>query len=200
MRCGRTLPLVALFAVAALPGQAMASPESGLRKSLARDYANAGPHASVFVRRAEDHRRLFARKEGTPRILASNTKLFTVGAALAAYRPDGTLLTRAMSGARLDSHGLLRGNLYLVGAGDPTFGSRDFVRAEYGGGGGTVEKLADKLRALGVRKVRGHVVGDESLFDSRRGGPAEDYRGSGEIGGPLSALVYNHGLTSSGYF
>jgi D-alanyl-D-alanine carboxypeptidase/D-alanyl-D-alanine-endopeptidase (penicillin-binding protein 4) len=44
------------------------------------------------------------------------------------------------------------------------------------------------------------VVGDESLYDSRRSGPAEGYAASAEVGGPLTALVYNHGLMSNGYF
>jgi D-alanyl-D-alanine carboxypeptidase/D-alanyl-D-alanine-endopeptidase (penicillin-binding protein 4) len=196
----RTLPVIAAFSLAALPAPALANPESGLRKSLARLYDSAGPHASVYVRRASDHRRLFARKQGTPRILASNTKLMTVGAALDRYGPDGTLVTRAVSGAKLDDDGMLQGNLYFVGGGDVTFGSRDFVREEYGGGGGTVEKLAQKLYDHGLRRVRGHVVGDESLYDSRRSGPAEGYDASAEVGGPLTALVYNHGLMSNGYF
>jgi D-alanyl-D-alanine carboxypeptidase/D-alanyl-D-alanine-endopeptidase (penicillin-binding protein 4) len=196
----RILLLIAAFSLAALPAPAVASPESGLRKSLARLYDSAGPHASVYVRRAADHRKLFARKQGTPRILASNTKLFTVGAALDRYGPDGRLVTRAMSGATLGDDGMLRGNLYFVGGGDVTFGSRDYVRAEYGGGGGTVEKLAQGLYDHGLRRVRGRVVGDESLYDSRRSGPAEGYDASAEVGGPLTALVYNHGLMSNGYF
>ncbi|MFL5779917.1 MAG: D-alanyl-D-alanine carboxypeptidase/D-alanyl-D-alanine-endopeptidase [Thermoleophilaceae bacterium] len=200
MRLRRTLPVIAAFSLAALPAPALASPESGLRKSLARLYDSAGPHASVYVRRASDHRKLFARKQGTPRILASNTKLMTVGAALDHYGADGRLVTRAVSGAKLDGGGKLQGNLYLVGGGDVTFGSRDFVRAEYGGGGATVEKLAQKLYDHGLRSVRGHVVGDESLYDSRRSGPAEGYAASAEVGGPLTALVYNHGLMSNGYF
>ncbi|HKP89067.1 MAG TPA: D-alanyl-D-alanine carboxypeptidase [Thermoleophilaceae bacterium] len=200
MRRGPSLSVIAAVALAALPAPAAASPESGLRKSLSRLYGSAGPHASIFVRRASDRRTLFARKQGTPRILASNTKLFAVGAALDRYGADGRLVTRAMSGARLDDEGLLRGNLYFVGGGDVTFGSRDYVRSEYGGGGGTVEKLAQRLKDHGLRRVRGHVVGDESLYDSRRSGPAEGYQASAEVGGPLTALVYNHGLMSNGYF
>jgi serine-type D-Ala-D-Ala carboxypeptidase/endopeptidase (penicillin-binding protein 4) len=196
----RTLALIAAISVAALPAPALASPESGLRKSLSRLYASAGPHASVYVRRASDHAKLFGRKQGTARILASNTKLLTVGAALDRWGADGRLVTRAVSGAELGDDGLLRGNLYVVGGGDVTFGSRDFVRSEYGGGGATVDKLAQRLYDRGLRRVRGHVVGDESLYDSRRSGPAEGYAASAEVGGPLTALVYNHGLISNGYF
>src|SRR5256885_679369 len=53
------------------------------------------------------------------------------------------------------------------------------------------------LRAAGIGEVRGRVMGDESRFDARRGGP-----GSGlgvwvvDPGGPLSALSFNRGRAS----
>jgi D-alanyl-D-alanine carboxypeptidase/D-alanyl-D-alanine-endopeptidase (penicillin-binding protein 4) len=63
-----------------------------------------------------------------------------------------------------------------------------------------VEKLARQLHDEGVRVVRGAVVGDETQFDTRRSGPAEGFAASGEVGGPLTALAYNHGLMSNGRF
>jgi D-alanyl-D-alanine carboxypeptidase/D-alanyl-D-alanine-endopeptidase (penicillin-binding protein 4) len=104
-----------------------------------------------------------------------------------------------MAAHALRPTGIVDGNLYLVGGGDPAFGGREFVRANYGGGG-TVEKLAQRLHDAGLREVRGRVVGDESLFDSKRSGPSEGYKASTELGGPLSALTYNHGLMSDGRF
>jgi serine-type D-Ala-D-Ala carboxypeptidase/endopeptidase (penicillin-binding protein 4) len=197
-----TTVLAALLALAlALPAAALASPESGLRKSLARVMSKAGSSSSAFVRDAESGDRLFAWRHTRPRILASNSKLFTVGAALAHYGPDGTLVTRVSSRGHIDPvTGELRGNLFLVGGGDVTFGSHSYVKSEYGGGSPTVENLAEKLYKAGLRKVSGRVLGDESLFDSRRSGPAEGYAASAEVGGPLTALVYNHGLMSNGYF
>jgi D-alanyl-D-alanine carboxypeptidase/D-alanyl-D-alanine-endopeptidase (penicillin-binding protein 4) len=200
-----TRPAAALVTALALalPGSpaALASPESGLRKSLKRAMQNAGPSSGAFVREAESGARLFAWNHTKRRILASNTKLFTVGAALARYGPDGTLVTRVVSRGEIDpASGELRGNLFLVGGGDVTFGSRSYVRSEYGGGSPTVENLAKKLYNRGLRKVSGRVLGDESRYDSRRSGPAEGYAASAEVGGPLTALVYNHGLMSNGYF
>ena len=44
-----------------------------------------------------------------------------------------------------------------------------------------------------MRRVTGSVLGDESLFDSLRGGPDSGY-GVSEWVGPLSALSFNRGL------
>src|SRR5947209_1316303 len=83
----------------------------------------------------------------------------------------------------------------LLAGGDPTFGSRSFARSAYGSNA-SVEALADELRAAGVRTVTGSVVGDETLFDSRRGGPSSGFGVSIYVG-PLSALDYNRGLANS---
>ncbi|MEA2349704.1 MAG: hypothetical protein QOG86_645 [Thermoleophilaceae bacterium] len=195
-----TVLVTALALALAAPAAALASPQSGLRKSLARVMRNAGPSSGAFVRDAESGARLFAWSHTRARILASNTKLFTTGAALARWGPDGTFVTRVATRAAIDPDtGKLRGNLFLIGGGDVTFGSKSYVRSEYGGGA-TVENLAKKLHDAGLREVTGRVLGDESLYDSRRSGPAEGYAASAEVGGPLTALVYNHGLMSNGYF
>jgi serine-type D-Ala-D-Ala carboxypeptidase/endopeptidase (penicillin-binding protein 4) len=186
--------LAALVALAA-PAAAAASPESGLQKSLRRAMSDAGPEAGAFVRDGDNGHRLFAWSHTKLRILASNTKLFTLGAALSIHGPEGRLRTLAAAAHPLKASGVVSGNLYLVGGGDPAFGSGSFVRQEYGGGGGaTAEKLAEKLRKAGLREVRGRVYGDESLFDSSRSGPGTN---ATEVGGVLSALAYNHGLTLS---
>src|SRR5215210_1500633 len=126
-------PTVALVAALALalagPPATLASPQSGLRKSLKRVMRNAGPYSGAFVRDAESGARLFAWNHTRPRILASNTKLFTAAAALSEWGPDGTIATRVVSRAGIDpATGELRGNLYLVGGGDVTFGNRSYVR------------------------------------------------------------------------
>ena len=161
--------------------------------------AEAGSASGAYVFDTSTGKRLFSSRGETARVLASNTKLFTTGAALAMEGTQGTIATRVLTAAPLGASGELSGNLYLRGGGDPAFGSRSFVKNQYGSGA-TVEQLAEALYKQGVRVVTGSVVGDESRFDSRRGGPASGFAASGYVGGPLSALGYNHGLTASGRF
>ena len=194
------VPVAVLAVALAVPAGALGSAQSGLRKSLATVMKQAPSPSGAYVRDAESGKRLFAWKQATPRILASNTKIFTVGTALGRHGPDGRLVTRVMIHAPLRGDGSINGNLFLVGAGDPAFGGRGYVRENYGLGGATAEKLADNLYDAGLRDLRGTVVGDESAFDTLRSGPSEGYGPDSDVGGPLSALAFNHGLTSSGYF
>jgi D-alanyl-D-alanine carboxypeptidase/D-alanyl-D-alanine-endopeptidase (penicillin-binding protein 4) len=171
--------------------------QASLKSSLTRYMRLAGGASGAYVYDVGAHRPLFAWRAGTARTLASNTKLFTSAAALARFGADGTLGTTVLGDGRLDDEGIWRGNLYLKGGGDPTFGSGTFTRKYYGGGP-TVQQLAKLIDQAGVERVTGHVYGDESRFDSLRGGPDSGY-GVDIWVGPLSALSYNRGLaTESG--
>jgi len=177
----------------------VAGPSASLARSLSRVMAQAGSSSGAYVVDMQTGKRLFTSRGDSSRVLASNTKLFTTGAALARSGPGATIPTRAMIAGPLDAAGTLDGNVYLRGGGDPAFGSKSFVAHHYGGGA-TIEQLADLLVKDGLRVVTGRVVGDESRFDSRRGGPYSGFAASGEVGGPISALAYNHGLGSGGHF
>jgi D-alanyl-D-alanine carboxypeptidase/D-alanyl-D-alanine-endopeptidase (penicillin-binding protein 4) len=85
----------------------------------------------------------------------------------------------------VDPAGVLIGDLYLRGGGDPNFGERQAA------------ELADQLVLEGgLREITGRVIGDESAWDSLRGPPSEGYRTSNWVG-PLSALTFNRGRTGA---
>ena len=192
-------PAGAVAAPTEAPGRAKAS-QSSLASQLASAMRSAGSSSGAYVVNSSTGRRIFRKRSTAPHILASNTKLFTTTAALAQYGVDGRLNTSVRGRGALSAQGVFRGNLYLIGGGDPTFGSASFIRRAYGSGA-TVQTLASKLEDVGIRRVTGRVYGDESRFDGLRGGPDSGYRISPYVG-PLSALAYNRGLASengSGY-
>jgi D-alanyl-D-alanine carboxypeptidase/D-alanyl-D-alanine-endopeptidase (penicillin-binding protein 4) len=89
------------------------------------------------------------------------------------------------------------GDLYLVGGGDPTFGEQTFNRAWEFGYGPTAGQLAGQLRAHGIHRVTGHLIGDGSLFDGRVGPPSTGFGPDvPDLGGQLSALTFDHGSTA----
>jgi serine-type D-Ala-D-Ala carboxypeptidase/endopeptidase (penicillin-binding protein 4) len=196
----RRFPLIAVFAAALLlclyPGSAAASAASSLRTSLRKAMSGAGSSSGAFVMDAGTGRTMFSRRGSTRRILASNTKLFTSAAVLVRYGRTSRLATMLIGTGKLETNGTWKGNLYLRGGGDPTFGSRSFASGY--GSHASVEELADQLRQAGFKSVTGAVIGDESSFDSLRGGPSSGY-GISQYVGPLSALSFDRGLASGGW-
>ena len=184
--------LVAALVCVVLPAQAGAAADPALVSKLARYMRAAGSQSGAYVANLTDQESIFRWRQRTPRILASNTKLFTTATALARFGTEGTLGTEVLGSGTADAEGVWRGDLYLRGGGDPTFGSRSFTRSRYGDGA-TVEDLAVALDAAGIQRVTGRVFGDESAFDPLRGGPDSGYAVSRWVE-PLSALSYNRGL------
>lgn len=128
------------------------------------------------------------------RALASNTKLFTTAVALDRLGPKRRLPTRVFAAGRI-RQGVLHGNLYLRGGGDPSFGTGAFLNAYLAGEGTEIAKLASQIRRRGIRRVTGRVFADDTIFDRLRGVADSGYATSPWIG-PLSGLSFNAGYTS----
>ncbi|MFL5895201.1 MAG: D-alanyl-D-alanine carboxypeptidase/D-alanyl-D-alanine-endopeptidase [Thermoleophilaceae bacterium] len=186
--------VLAVLAVALAPAAARAS----LGSALTRQMRIAGPYSGAYVVDSTNGKVLFAWNAATPRILASNTKLFTTTAALDRFGPDTTLKTEVLADGAMNQDGILQGDLWLRGGGDPAFGTRAYVRRHYGPGAAGVEDLATQLADAGLTAVRGGVHGDESLFDRVRGVNDSRYGVSPWVG-PLSALAFNHGYGTRGF-
>ena len=140
---------------------------------------------------------VYARNGDTPLAPASNQKLLTSAALLAELGPDHVSTTSARAAAG-PTDGVIDGDLYVVGGGDPlllTDGYRptqtnadERVTTDYG-------ELADALVAAGVEEVRGDVVGDDGRYDDQRYVPSwpDRYQRQDTVG-PLSALSVNDGV------
>lgn len=83
---------------------------------------------------------------------ASNTKLFTAATAVSILTPQYRYATSVWADS-MDPGGLVVGNLYLKGSGDPDLATDD------------LENLADGLWWQGVRAVQGSLVVDNTAFD-----------------------------------
>lgn len=91
---------------------------------------------------------------------ASNAKLYSTAAALAVLGPTFTYQTDLYARGT-PIHGLLEGDLIIRGAGDPAFGGRfhDGDRLY------VFRTWADSLRAAGISRISGDIIGDASIFD-----------------------------------
>lgn len=176
--------LLALLATLLGAAPASAHTEADLRAKLAREMRQAPITSGAYVRDMDTGEELFALRENAVRIPASVEKLFTTSSALLRLGPSATLETRVVAApeAIVEPGGILRGDLVLVGGGDPFFGD----------GSGAAARLAQAVYAAGIRRVAGSVLGDESAFDARRAGCCTGY--DFDLGGVLSALAYDRGV------
>jgi D-alanyl-D-alanine carboxypeptidase/D-alanyl-D-alanine-endopeptidase (penicillin-binding protein 4) len=167
-----------------------------LNAALSRLLRRAGRQSGVLVYDLTAHQPVFALREAVGRAPASVEKLYTTLALLRMLGPGARLQTVVLGTGHLGRHGIWHGNLYLRGAGDPTFGDGAFNRVWEEGYGPTATQLVNQLRDAGIRRVTGRVVGDASLFDSHPGGPSTNFAPDiPDFGGQLSALTYDHGAT-----
>jgi D-alanyl-D-alanine carboxypeptidase/D-alanyl-D-alanine-endopeptidase (penicillin-binding protein 4) len=178
------LMLLAVAVAAPLAGAApaLAFSEADLRAALAKEMRHAGSGSGAYVADLDSGRQLFARRADTARIPASVEKLYTTSSALLRLGPAATLRTVAVAApdAIVEADGTLRGDLVLVGGGDPFFGDE------------SATALARAVRATGIRRIAGAVVGDESAFDEQRSSCCPGY--DSDLGGVLSALAYDRGI------
>ncbi len=192
------LALLACVLLAA-PDPAPASiSRSRLRHALARQMQRVGGASGAFVSdpQAPGRRTLFSWASRTRRILASNTKLFTMAALLDRYGPRATFKTRVYPAGALERH-TLRGSLVVVGAGDPALGRRSFAQ-RHALPLTPLGNLATDVRKAGIKRVTGKILADDSIFDRRRGVPTSGVNAAGELG-PLSGLSYDSGIVHGHY-
>jgi D-alanyl-D-alanine carboxypeptidase/D-alanyl-D-alanine-endopeptidase (penicillin-binding protein 4) len=174
--------LVALAALALAAAPAHAASVAATKRALARAWSGAGTSSGAYVLDLDTNQVLLSSAPRARRIPASVNKLYTTATALTRFGAGGTLRTDVLAQSAPDVKGVVRGDLYLRGGGDPTFGRTQ------------ARSLARQLADGGLAQVTGRVIGDESAWDTLRGGPESGY-GVSDWAGPLSALSYDEGLT-----
>lgn len=144
-----------------------------------------GSRAGVVVVDLGTGRTLLSRAGTQPRIPASVTKVFTLGAALRLLGPDWTPQTRVVATGAADGNAWV-GDLHLVGGGDPTLSAAG-LRA-----------LAGRtVQALGVRRLDGRLHVDATAFDDFQGGVRTGRAVDGDLGGRLGALSVDRGARTT---
>jgi serine-type D-Ala-D-Ala carboxypeptidase/endopeptidase (penicillin-binding protein 4) len=91
---------------------------------------------------------------------ASNMKIYTVATALDRLTPDYRFTTSVFASAKPDAAGVIRGDLRVYGRGDPSIAAR-FNNGDYFN---SIDDLAARIVAAGVKRVEGDLVGDETYF------------------------------------
>lgn len=114
--------------------------------------------SSVTIRKASNGEivyQYYADKAITP---ASSLKILTASAALDTLGENYRFSTDVLTNGAV-AKGTLYGNLYLRGQGDPTLLKKDF------------DNFASILSNRGVKRLSGHLIGDDSWYDTDRLSP-----------------------------
>ncbi|GAA3765492.1 D-alanyl-D-alanine carboxypeptidase/D-alanyl-D-alanine endopeptidase [Salinactinospora qingdaonensis] len=146
--------LCPLGAVAVPSPLGVADLRADLRRLLA-DPTLAHTRSGVVVRSRTEGDVLYEHAPRTALLPASTTKLLTSAAAMDVLGADYRFTTSVSAGT-VTADGVVPGDLYLTGTGDPTLRASAYA------------ELAEDVAASGVSKVAGAVVADDTWFDGQR--------------------------------
>lgn len=144
----------------------------------------------VDVRSLDTGEQLYGRDGGRLMMPASNMKIVTLAAAAEILGWDHRFTTTLETYAPIEG-GVLRGDLFLRGGGDPTINSRD------GRAPAVLNEWVLALRAAGIEHVAGRIISDDQAFDDEGIGQgwAWDYLQFG-YAAPVGALQFNENLAT----
>ena len=144
----------------------------------------------VQVKSLETGRLLYGHNARKLMMPASNMKIVTLAAAAETLGWDHRFKTTLETTAPIEN-GALKGDLIVRGSGDPTINTRA-NRAT-----ALFDEWAAALKAAGISRIDGNIVGDASAFDRRRLGQgwSWDYLQYG-YAAPVGALEFNEDIAT----
>lgn len=134
---------------------------------------------SVYIISLNSGKEIYSLNKSSLLVPASVNKLFVTAAA---YRLLGIncRFRTSVYGDSAGPSGVIKGNLYIKGFGDPVLRTAD------------LEAMAYRLRAMGLRMVRGNLVADAGYFDTTSYGLGWMWdEGPYAYNAPISALSLN---------
>jgi D-alanyl-D-alanine carboxypeptidase len=129
----------------------------------------------IEIRSLTRNRELYQLNGATPLTPASTTKVVTAYTALCELGGDHMVRTVLAAANRPTREGVLVGDLYVKGFGDPFFTASD------------IDLLVDRFMTTGIRRIEGNVVGDGSYFDGKT--RRVDYSGDDDQVVPLPPIT-----------
>ena len=98
-----------------------------------------------------------------PLLSASTMKTITTGVAMDVLGPDFRFETKIAQAGEIDEDGILHGDIYIIGCGDPTLGSHNEIAEPI------YEVFAEWIAALlnaGITAIDGRIIGDANIFSA----------------------------------
>lgn len=159
--------------------------------TLANDASLRHGTLSVSVIDIESGQLIASHEANRSVIPASSLKALTTATALGILGEDYTFKTELQHDGTINN-GVLDGNLYIKGYGDPTLGSDKMEGAT------SLENLLlswnNSVHQAGIRQINGAVVADASYFESRSIAPSWQWNDIGNYygAGPLGLNIHEN--------
>jgi len=169
-----------LFLFTGLPAQGNDRVKE-LQTKLDNIIAGIKSDVSVQVVSATKYDQLYEYKSTKKMIPASISKVITSATALSKLGTSFEFKTMIYTDDNNINDGIINGNLYLKGYGDPDFGAPD------------IEVLVAQILSKNIKEITGNIIYDESYFDDEHYGLANYYQGdTGPAYWPyITALSFN---------
>ncbi|WP_379964725.1 D-alanyl-D-alanine carboxypeptidase/D-alanyl-D-alanine-endopeptidase [Epilithonimonas sp. UC225_85] len=103
--------------------------------------------------------------ETAPLIPASTTKLLTTETAFSLLGTKYRWNTQLEYSGSIDADGVLTGNLYIVGSGDPSLGGNRGGAASYGQ---IVNQYLQSIQEKGIKKITGDIIIQTAIFKENK--------------------------------
>lgn len=143
-------------------------------------------HSSIGISivSTDEKRVLYEHDADKSFVPASVQKLFTTAAALETLGADFRFTTTLYLDGIVQPNGEFEGNIIIKGSGDPTWSSLYSSAPS-----SELETLVDIIDSLGIRSIRGTIIGDDDVFDNVDYGPGWGWDDLGySYAAPVGAL------------
>jgi D-alanyl-D-alanine carboxypeptidase/D-alanyl-D-alanine-endopeptidase (penicillin-binding protein 4) len=118
---------------------------------------------SLCVLDANTGKTLYAKNEQIGLATASTLKTITAATAFSILGKDFQFQTTLAYTGTITTDGILKGNLIIIGSGDPTLGSWRYQNKE----NTVLMQWVTAIKSAGIKKIEGAVIGDDRIFGSQ---------------------------------
>lgn len=136
---------------------------------------------SLMVKELNANKTLYQYRSNNVTIPASTMKLVTTASAIELLGPSFCFQTKLEIDGLLNADGVLNGNLYIKGGGDPTLGSEKLGDQNF------MTKWVDAVKKAGIKRINGQIVADGTLYDEEGVNPKWTWE---DIGNYYAAGAY----------
>ena len=195
------LSIISLFFIFLIHGQADYTPKNSIERKAYQMMQEGVLKNASFTFQVYDLTNdsvLASYNEHKSLTPASTMKLFSTATAICTFGSYKQFETKLTYTGNIDSNGVLQGDLYIIGGGDPSLGSKYFTPQD-SAQDSFMNEWVSAIQKEGIKSINGRVIGDASAFSEHMipgtwsWGDIGNYYGAG----PNGLTIYDNLLSLS---